>query len=1354
MVLSVSRRITTFALSLAMLGTSSGLPLWADYTINGGQSVTVDNVAGTPTSITESGNITINGILRGREVVAPGGALTGNGGHIVLTSTGGVIAIGSAGQINVNATLNGGNGGTLTLNGPVITVDGLLSANGLSTGSGGTINFVGDTININATANVQARGLTTSAFGGKIDMNATDQVNIANGAVLSSQGKTTAGSKNYIEIDGAGVNIHGLLNATGNGTDRGGRIKVTSTSAVDNIDVGTTGKLYAYSASGHGGEILLDGNIVFAGNGQVHTAANSKNGGTITITGASNRSFTLQNGGILYANGRISGSNSNGGTISISTGSVTLNQGYLKAEGSETSGMGGSISIQATNGNIQTGTGLNIWTTANSGGSINMNTTAGGGQINIGAGSWLRAQGDQTSTITLSSDQVTVAGTVEAGGYRDGDGGTLDINVNNNGDFLLSGAGILSARGGETVASDGGLITVDARDITLQNTGNIRAYGTQPGNAGPLGDAGRILLTATRNYTSGQDNNINARGTTVYSGGAWTDGYIGITAANNLTADGLIQTGGREYANGGGGGLRLQAGNTLTVASTSRLEASVSGNPGGWTGNGGDITLLSTGGSMYVNGGSAIVGGVERGLINAASGASGNGGNITFSAPSGSIYLNGVRLYANGVNLGGIIQVLAASGLIDVSGTSTFQSNGLGNSTQNKISLQANDITFSGTPTFNASSTTGRAGLIEIIENGAHTLGATGSFLVDGTATGGELRVRAGTLTSSKTMTITNSKVNLESTSGNLVVNNALTAGDISLTANNAGSGITVNAVALTSRYSNGDGGNVTLAANGAINLSGATSILAQRNTAGANGGNVSITSTNGAVTMTTSGSVIRSYGRDTSTDNKISISGTSINIGGQLDARGFDSTNTAGDITLTATNGTLTVSNTVDVTGGADASGGTFTAQTNAGGGVTVSAISANGGGGAAGSNRSGGTVTLTSNGGGVAMNGAINAQGYGVGQGGTLDVNATGGNIALNGGSDITVTADTTGNGGTVDFDGSGTYSQSNASHIYAYGGQGGTIDINTTGNLDLLGTNYLHAYATNTARTGGVIRLTSGGTLNIASSNAQLYTYGLSNASRNLIELTGGTMTSNGKLFAHNVGGGTGGTLNLTTTTGNMTVSGTLRARGNDTLGGAGGSITLLANTGAITLNNADLQANGYVKSNAYSGSGGSISINAAQSYYQTAGLLDVSGDRAASVQGLNGENDGGSVSITAGTSATFERGAGMMIDTRGADYGSGSNLNGGDGGDINIAAGGNVRFIGATNALFFDLSGGRGRSAGYTSGNGGSLIMTGGSLTLPGAGTGAANNFDVTGGASSKGSTPGIDGTATFNGILLF
>ncbi len=847
-----------------------GVPASFAFTINAGDTMTVESSAGNPYNYSTAGNIIINGTLQGFEKTMPGGALTGNGATINLTSTAGTITLGSTGRIIINGTIIGGNGGILVLDASSIFINGIIQANGLGAGGGGgTITINTDALNMASTASVSALSGQVNALGGVIDINSSGLVTISSGAQLSTKGASGV-SNNLIDIQGAGVNISGVLNAQSRGTADGGTIILTATDVGNQVNIGSTGQLIAAGyVNNDGGSITITGNATNQGVINASAGSGNRTGGSVVITGAANRQFTNSGNGRIYALGQSSAAASNGGTITINTGTVTLNQvsGGIKIDSSGSklsngTGNGGAIDIRATSGDLDAT--YSIMRNYGRGGSIVMRSNTG--DVNIGNGGNIVTYGDNTNTFDVQGANVTVNGIIGSEGIHTYDAGSLTINAS--GDFTLNNNGYLTTRASEhdttNTGSNGGTITVNATDVTLNGAAKMRAYGTQYMGGGDIGNGGVIDINASGDYTAGSNVILNAGGARVYTGPTITQNVIDITA-NNMDIDGRYLAHGRNDAQDGGR-ISFTANNLMTLRSTASLEA--------W----GDLDLGGAGGAIYL-----------QSLT----------GNINI--------LNGAMLSSAGVlgNMGGIMNVAAAN---DV----TFASNILdaSGSVGGNIDIDAgNTINFGGSQ-FLASGTAGSGGLIQMVSGGVMTVDASSVYNSSGTAAGGQMVFEGSDVNNNATLTSNNGDITLRATTGDVTTNATYNSDDIQL---NAANGNVIASGTFNGLVSSNAESIVITANSGNLNTDTVTSTAGNTTLTASNG---NLTTANGG-TVSSTGALSMESGTGNLTTNS-ALTGTSINLtanngnisGTQGSYSGGAITATGRTIGLTSTAGSMQLGN------------------------------------------------------------------------------------------------------------------------------------------------------------------------------------------------------------------------------------------------------------------------------------------------------------------------------------------------------------------------------------------------------------------------------------------------------------
>ncbi len=794
----LSKRLLAGMIAATTMVAYTGISASA-FTINAGETMTVESTAGSAYNYSTAGNIIINGTLEGFEKDVLGGSLTGNGAGINLTSTAGTITIGSTGRIIINGTIIGGNGGILVLDASSIFIDGIIQANGLGSGGiGGSVILNTDMLNLASTASISALSGAVNNYGGKIDINSNGLVTISDGAVLSTKGRS-GGGYNNISIVGTGVNIGGQLNAQSRGTYNGGTIDIEASTGT--ITILPNGTLIAAGHVGNdGGTITLTGDVHNQGILNAASGSGNRTGGSIIISGTSGKNFTQDGNGRMYAMGHSGSATSNGGTIQIITGSVDIDQsgGGIKIDASGSklatgNGNGGNIEIRATNGDLEIG--RSIMRNYGSGGSIYFRSNTGA--LNVGRNSNIVTFGDSTNTLTMIGNSMNVDGLLGAEGHAFGDGGTMDISVNNGGDFNLTSNGYLSTRGSQfdstETGSHGGTINLNSTgDINLSGNAKMRAYGTQYKGNGTLGNGGVINLDATGDYTSGSNIILNAGGARVSAGSNITRNVIDITA-NNMDVDGRYLAHGRQDGQDGGR-ITFTANNALTLASTASLEA--------W----GDLHFGGAGGQVYLN------------------------------STNGNVTLNNAFVSAAGIfdNIGGLINVAANNGTFNMGSGSIFDASGQSqNIANNGISISGGRVNVDGTLNASSNNYNGRGGAggsVRIAStSGDITLSSNGIVNTQGYANNDAFSGNSGDVTISSAGNFTQDEgIILTSVLGGNAqgLNGENDAGDVDITAGgnvafyrNGATLIDASGISYNSggRKDGGDGGNIVVNSGGTI---------------------------------------------------------------------------------------------------------------------------------------------------------------------------------------------------------------------------------------------------------------------------------------------------------------------------------------------------------------------------------------------------------------------------------------------------------------------------------------------------------------------------------------------------------
>lgn len=538
---------------------------------------------------------------------------TGNAALIFDTSTGAAATLNlNAGTGNVTTTNNGSQQSIdtnttlqvraaqmqMNVNNGIFNNDGTLQVNRANGNAGYlTIQSTG-TLDVPKIANISVNPITgaTSANGGRIDILANGQLSIANGTLSANAtavGALTNGNGGEINVRGssilvtAGDDLNITTNAIGNGN--GGVIRVTATGVTGDITTGAGSSQINLQARGSG---------------------TNGNGGSVTVSAG--RNLTLDGSAVDVS----AGTSGNGGRVTV-TASTAVTNGVLdistpiNANAGAGGGDGGQIII--TNNSTQALTidqALNVNSAGTGAGGRIEIRNEGGGNIDVQTALRADSTGNNAGTIIIDADSAT------------GPDGTVILDPQ-----LFSAS--------TTGAGNGGSITIEGGELQFVGSGakNIVA------NAGTAGDGGSIFLNAT-NATGNITLDPGAGGLTLSARGgtgSGNGGSIELRAGNDIRVNGnnTVLDVSPRAADANGGTIILRAGQTDT---TGVLQVNGELNADGTgTGNGGTITLNyrdPAGGNFVV--GSTSTGSYVSGTIHANAGGAGNGGTINFSNANGA----------------------------------------------------------------------------------------------------------------------------------------------------------------------------------------------------------------------------------------------------------------------------------------------------------------------------------------------------------------------------------------------------------------------------------------------------------------------------------------------------------------------------------------------------------------------------------------------------------------------------------------------------------------------------------------------------------------------------------------------
>jgi filamentous hemagglutinin family protein len=353
-------------------------------------------------------------------------------------------------------------------------------------------------------------------------------------------------------------------------------------------------------------------------------------------------SFSMNSGDTIQAIGRsltISGA-------SITTGNIDTSRfasGY---------GVGGAITLNATNGSVVTGNlttltqftpnGTGLEPPVNNGGAITITATNGITVGNLDT----RSQSDTTAGNTTNGGNVSLT--------------TTNGNIVTGG---ISTQSLVNAANGS--AGNGGQIQLRANNGSINITGNVVSRSQAGTAAGNSGNGGRITLAAGTDIIS---TGVFESYSNASAGSSGNGGAIELTAINGLIRTGYLKShtdsfsGSAAASAGNGGAITVRAANTIT---TGDLFSYSGANPGN-AGRGSPITVTSTNGDINT--------GTLYSYSGALNGNASDGGTITLTANNGTIRtlnIDARSFAASGTGRGGDIILTGRQGIITL-GMNTF----------------------------------------------------------------------------------------------------------------------------------------------------------------------------------------------------------------------------------------------------------------------------------------------------------------------------------------------------------------------------------------------------------------------------------------------------------------------------------------------------------------------------------------------------------------------------------------------------------------------------------------------------------------------------------------------------------
>ncbi|MGZ6037867.1 MAG: beta strand repeat-containing protein [Phenylobacterium sp.] len=682
------------------------------------------------TTPTPAGTVTLTA---SQLIVAPSGAATGPlrvaGGAVTLDAAmlissttdatkGGDLVV-RAGQLKlVNAptfnaiTQGGGAGGAISVQAGDIDGEGgqfATTAFGASTGPGGQVSILGDTIALhgvtlgsNTTGAGAGGGLTLSATksmlldasfavanslgagaGGQIAISAPSLT--LSGAIASTTANST-GRPGDVTISGDHIAIStGLLGSAPGAANDSGNLTIaatsdvtvangffsaatTSTGAAGVISVTApkvtmTGSFIDTDAFGDGGvgSVIVQGQTLTFNNDQViaqsHGAVASRLG-RVQFTASGDLSIT---GGQIASNAF---GGANGGVIALSGRNVTVDGAMVQSDTSG-SGSGGQVILSGATIAVRNGAAISSNTFA---GGAAGDVALAGGDVTIDTGATVSSDTFGTGAggrVALSGGAIVIQGEATVTSVADaGTGAAGSVSVNST-SLTLRDASLASDTQSFGAA---GSVAIVTGDLTLQgqDRGNtfISSDSLGAGDAGAVtiqaanlsADGGALISSSSAPGASGRSGVLNINTDTVT---LRTDALIATASDNrtpagqiNLTTGVFIADGeetGLDSENAAGFGARVprggDAGTIRITAHSLTVENGARISTDSFAGAAGDIEITMPAGTIL-----NLTGATSPGQIDTSSGA-GTGGRIVIGTPL-AVVLNGGSILALGQQRG------------------------------------------------------------------------------------------------------------------------------------------------------------------------------------------------------------------------------------------------------------------------------------------------------------------------------------------------------------------------------------------------------------------------------------------------------------------------------------------------------------------------------------------------------------------------------------------------------------------------------------------------------------------------------------------------------------------------------
>lgn len=1246
----------------------------------------------------------------------------------------------------------------------------------------------GHTVNVNQPAGGSALYRVMGNSGTEIfgALNATGKIFLINpNGVLFGQGSEVnvgslvASSLNIKDEDYLSGNFKFNAGPVSGSVENHGAIKVADEGFVVLMgpSVSNTGSIIANKGSvslASGNEAYLD----FFGNGLVKTRIK----GDAATASVINAGSIHADGGYvsLSTSARASAINVSG---IIEADSLVERNGVIRLEGGDNAQVSVSGQLLARGNNGLSGGDIQVTgeqVALFNGSIIDASGETGGGKINIGGG----FQGSDSNIYNSRTTYVASGSRIDADATIQGDGGNVVIWSNGSTKYY----GDISSKGVEL--GNGGFVEVSGKSY-LDFVGSVD-LSSKDGSAGTLLlDPLDIILTNTAasnksGFTPGADNteafNDDSGLTSTFNtsaGGSFANVGNGSTIVLQATRDIKIQGANTNFSTATGNqnvNVELYAGRDITTTvqvtttGTGRLvmaaDSAFSGLPSDGVGS---ITL---GGSVFSSEGSISFSGVNFTASTASVSTGGTTGNVSFnmtgdiSYGTGSITANGKAATTSGINAGNITMVansvtgtgaISALGSVPAAGSNSAVGGNGGN-----VSITTNLNSSTGTiQTYSAASGStstlkNTAGNVSITSNNGNVSFSSINAYGGTNGAGGNVNVSAlnGTITATSGINTSAGSARDNATTSDAGSITLISKGNIGVAGNiSAGGGAT----GAVGDYAGGNGSNIYIESlNGDVNATATISTTGGSGKgagAGGNGGNVTLIANGSIAASTIAGSVNSRSGNAGATSAAGATSGyvSMLAKNGNISTSSISSLGATngdgGNVSLEATNGSVTASSSILTSGGAAVAsyGAGYSAgnvSVKAKNNISLNSIIADGTAGVS-KGGNGGNIAVESTQG--TLTSASNITSYGAGFGGAADiVGGSGGSISLRSYGDMSVGGLITSVGGSSGTISSQT-SSSGAILLNASNGSISTQNINSTGNINGKGNSIIVISGTGSVTTGelntkststrantnglsgGDVTVSAAGNISILNniytlgSSATTADYNGGNSGNVSITSTGGSinLSGAGKYIQTNGGGSTGLGKNgnggnfIVSGYGDVTINSSVSTRSGQgsattTQNSTAGNIAITSTTGNVLIKDQLLAAG------STNGWGGNVSVIANNGYINASNNISTTGGGFVSAVNNGAATvNSGNVTLSAKNDINL---AGNIV-ANGISNNSG-NDNGGNAGDVNITSTlGNVSI--GTTGIAINAQGGSGSGYGRGGYGGDINISANGNISLSAA-----------------------------------